>query len=104
MLQVKESDNVTYFSSDEEELEKLKEWGLVSSRAKEIKKFKYKGVYVDKELDCDVIGYIAKETNPKCLNKNCETVVIQISEETYKIDAAYLKQMQSKNFNIQIVE
>ncbi len=102
MIAVKESDNVTYFPSDEEKLSKLKEWGLVSSKAKEVKKFKYKGAYTDKELDCDVIGYIAKETNSKCLNKICETAVIKIGEETHKIDPAYLKQMQSKSFNTEI--
>lgn len=104
MIAIKESDNITYFSSTQEKLDKLKEWGLVSAKAKEIKKFKYKGAYTDKDVDCNVIGYIAKETNPKCINKTCETVVIQIGEETHKIDDAYLKQMQSKNFNTKMTE
>lgn len=104
MIVIKESDNVTYFSSDEEKLNKLKEWGLISAKAKEIKTFKYKGDYTDKDIDCDVIGYIAKETNPKCINKACETVVIKVGEETHKIDAAYLKQMQSKSFELKLEE
>lgn len=80
MIAIKESDSITYFPSTQEKLDKLKEWGLISAKATIIKSFKYKGTYTNKDIDYYVMGYIAKETNSKCLNKSCETVVIKVSE------------------------
>ena len=108
-INVKEHDNVIYFSSLEEKLKKSNQWGLISEKKMNnlisgkitgMKSILYKGREVDVETVCDVIGYISYKTKPGCINPVYETVVIEINGETNKINPAYLKQMQSKDFNL----
>lgn len=96
MINLNEYDNFFQFSSAEEKLEKLKEWKLISNKAKEEKAIMYKGAYTENEVICEIIGYIIQDVGSD-VN---ETVVIQINEETHKINPVYLKQMQSKNFSM----
>ncbi len=46
------------FDSFEEKLEKLKEFEIISPKAKEIKTLYYKGAYTTDIVECDVVGYV----------------------------------------------
>ncbi|MDB2102511.1 hypothetical protein PMW00_05685 [Clostridium paraputrificum] len=48
------------FDSFEEKLEKLKEFEIISPKAKEIKTLYYKGAYTTDIVECDVVGYVDK--------------------------------------------
>ena len=76
------------FISNEEKIEQLKQWGLISPKSNIIKTFTYKGHYVDKPTICEIIGYVDDN----------ETIV-KIDEKVSSIHPMYLKEMQKPNFN-----
>ena len=80
------------FETLEIKIEKLKEWGLLSPKAKVIKKFIYKGT--DKPIQCEIIGYLIKTTGPKCISPVYETAIIMTDSEIHRISIDYLKEMQ----------
>ena len=88
-----EKQDLRVFSTYEEKLEKLKVWGLASSKTTKIPKLYYKGSYSEDTVECDVIGYIEKFTRDECIDKIYETVVIKVGENTHKISPTYLKDM-----------
>lgn len=94
-----ESNEMIIFENFNDKLDKLKEWGIISSKATKIKELYYKGVYSDVQSECDVIGYLSKPTRKDCIDRTYETAIILVNEETHKIAPAYLKQMQSKKFS-----
>ncbi|MCX7988885.1 MAG: hypothetical protein N2647_05525 [Thermodesulfovibrio sp.] len=78
------------FDSDENMLEKFKQWKFTSEKAKTVKNgFLYKGHYTEKPLSCKVIGYIS----------DYEIVVEFADGKKHKIFPDYLKQMQKKDFS-----
>lgn len=105
MINLSEKDTFVEFSSLKEKLDKLREWELIGIRdykklisgdVVKIKPIIYKGIFAKGKINCDVIGYITQRTNYGVY----ETAVIVIYGETNKINPAYLKQMQSKNFSL----
>lgn len=82
----------TQFENRGEALEKLREFGLVTEKAKEIKSFMYKGIYTDEPVECKVVGYSLK---------NDYGVVIEVSGELHNIHHSYLKDMQRKRFELE---
>lgn len=94
MINLNETEEIILFKSDTEKLSKLKEWTILSSSAKKLKKILYKGAYTIAPIECDVIGYIEKFTNPNCIDMVYETAVIKIGNEIHKINPMYLKDMQ----------
>lgn len=77
------------FESVEDKLAKLKEYKLISAKATDSeKKFYYKGLYVDKAVDCFVLGYLDNDV-----------LVIEVEGNLHSIRGEYLKQMQDTNFN-----
>lgn len=104
MTNLKEYDNFIRFSSLDEKIDKLKEWELIgkkdwkkliSGEDTKIKQILYKGAFVQGETNCEIIGY----TTQKTYHGLYEIAVIELNGETHKINPAYLKQMQSKDFN-----
>ncbi len=83
------------FESVEEELEKLREWKLISSKATEIKQFYYKGAHTGKIVECKVAGFV-----------DDNEIILYINEELHSIHPDYLFDMQKKDFskNIPIEE
>lgn len=105
MISLNGSDNFVEFSSLEEKFGKLREWELVGIRdykkaingeVTEIKPIMYKGIFVNSETPCDVVGYATQKTKYGMH----EIAVILINGETNKINPAYLKQMQNKDFSV----
>ncbi|QOX63908.1 hypothetical protein FRZ06_11485 [Anoxybacterium hadale] len=76
------------FISNEEKIEKLKQWSLISPKSNIIKTLTYKGHYADKPTICDVIGYV-----------DDNEIIIKIDEEISSIHPTYLKEMQKPNFS-----
>lgn len=86
------------FSSIDEKIEKLKQWKLLSPKAKELKDLYYKneiGAY-----KCEILGYLSKKTNPNCIDRFYETVVIKVTDRIIRICPAYLLEMQKKGFSV----
>lgn len=73
------------FKSESHKLEKLKQWELISPKAKEIKKLYYKGAYTQYPVECDVIGYV-----------DDNEIIISINEQLHSIHPDYLLDMQKK--------
>ena len=82
------------FVSEEEKIEKLKEWKLISKKATKIKTLLYKGIYINENsCECDIIGFV-----------DDNEIIIQIQNKIHSIHPAYLKSMQKKNFKINEME
>ncbi|GFP76358.1 BRCT domain-containing protein [Clostridium fungisolvens] len=77
------------FESIEEELEKLKEWHLISPKATEVKAFYYKGAYTDKHIECKVAGYV-----------DDNEIVIYVDGKLHSIHPDYFLDMQKKDFSL----
>ena len=75
------------FSSDSEKLEQLKKWGLLSSKAAELKQIYYNGSYTEQITKCDVVGYSTE------ISENA-VAVISVNNQLHKIHIDYLKDMQ----------
>ncbi len=86
------------FNSIDEKVDKLKEWKLLSPKAKELKDIYYKNK--NASYECEVIGYLTKETKPNCINRVYETAVIKVNENIIRIAPMHLLEMQKKNFSI----
>ncbi|MEG1256742.1 BRCT domain-containing protein [Clostridium sp.] len=76
------------FQSIEYKLEKLREWKLISSKAVEIKTLYYKGNYIDKHIECDVVGFV-----------DDNEIILHINGELHSIHPDYLLDMQNKSFS-----
>lgn len=79
------------FNSEEEKIEKLKEWKLISPKAKEIKILYYKGAYTENSVECDVIGYV-----------DDNEIIILVKGSIHSICPDYLADMQNKNFSREV--
>lgn len=91
-------DSMINFNYINEKISKLKEWQLLSPKSEELKDIYYKdkhGAY-----KCEIIGYISKGTNSKCISEVYETIVIMVNNKLIKINPAYLLDMQSKSFSL----
>lgn len=73
------------FYDEEEMLEKLKEWKLVSPKASEFKKFYYKGIYTNEPVECEIIGFV-----------DDNEIILNINDEVHSIHPDYLVDMQKK--------
>ncbi|WP_248924608.1 hypothetical protein [Paenibacillus hamazuiensis] len=79
---------VTYnaFENEAEQIEKCREWGLLSEKASKTKTFFYKGSGVN--LACSIVGYADKMT-----------AVIEFDNgQKHCIHPSYLKEMQAANY------
>ncbi|MDQ8737727.1 hypothetical protein [Paenibacillus sp. LHD-38] len=79
---------ITYmpFESEAEQIEKCKEWGLLSEKAVKTKAFFYKGH--GHHLTCSIIGFVDKMT----------AVISFDNEQKHCIHPSYLKEMQAANY------
>jgi len=85
-------DIIEGFLNEEDKLEIFREWSLITSKAKEIKKDKwlYKNISDNTSEEVSIIGHVDKQV-----------VVISFEDGNNKmILPAFLKQMQSKNFSM----
>lgn len=80
----------TTFYSDEEKIEFLKEIGLLSKTAEEIKPFFYIGAYSDEYVLCDVVGFETKSTlvielgeKLHCINTDCFIEMQPLAKDIY---------------------
>ncbi|MCE5286683.1 MAG: hypothetical protein LLG02_12665 [Pelosinus sp.] len=88
-----ETEHVIEFIDNEQKLNKLYEWGLISETAKNkqmIKEFEYSAAGMEAPSPCEVIGYIPYNDEPD----SPDTVVILVDGQHHKIMPAYLKEMQ----------
>lgn len=76
------------FESIEEELEKLREWKFISSKATEVKQFYYKGAYTDKPVECKVAGVV-----------DDNEIILYVNGELHSIHPDYFFDMQRKEFS-----
>ena len=80
----------TALSTEESQIEKCQEWGLLSDKAVKLKTFVYKGG--GRQLNCSVIGYI-----------DAMTAVVEFENgERHCIHPSYLKEMQAASFSQRI--
>lgn len=73
------------FESENEKLEKLKKWKLISPKATEIKKLYYKGAYTNGPVECDVTGFV-----------DDNEIILYINGQLHSIHPDYLVDMQKK--------
>lgn len=73
------------FESEEEKIEKLRKWKLISSKATEIKKIFYKGAYTKDTAECDVVGFV-----------DDNEIVLYVNGELHSIHPDYFLDMQKK--------
>lgn len=76
------------FESIEEELDKLREWQLISPKATEIKQFYYKGAYTEKSVECKVAGFV-----------DDNEIILYVNGELHSIHPDYFLDMQKKDFS-----
>lgn len=76
------------FESIEEELEKLREWKLISSKSTEVKQFYYKGAYTDKPVECKVAGFVDNNE-----------IILYVNGNLHSIHPDYFLDMQKKDFS-----
>lgn len=74
------------FDSEAEQIDKCKEWGLLSEKASKTKTFVYKGNGMN--LTCSMIGYADKMT----------AVIEFDNKQRHCIHPSYLKEMQAANY------
>ncbi|RAP78034.1 hypothetical protein [Paenibacillus montanisoli] len=76
----------TPFESEEEHIQQLKDWGLLSEKASKTKSFQYKGSGM--QASCSVTGYVDKLT-----------AVLELEGgQLHCIHPSYLKEMQAASF------
>ncbi|SFS60468.1 hypothetical protein [Paenibacillus sp. BC26] len=75
----------TPFENEEEQIQKLKEWGLLSEKASKSKTFIYKNSGV--HTVCSIVGYVDKMT-----------AVLALDDKQHCIHPSYLKEMQTASF------
>ncbi|SDW56729.1 hypothetical protein [Paenibacillus sp. CF384] len=75
----------TPFENEEEQIQKLKEWGLLSEKASKSKTFIYKNNGV--HTVCSIVGYVDKMT-----------AVLALDDKQHCIHPSYLKEMQTASF------
>ncbi|WP_442600790.1 hypothetical protein [Paenibacillus sp. KN14-4R] len=75
------------FESEAEQLDKCKEWGLVSSKAAKTKTFYYKGKGL--QVPCHIIGFV----------DNTTAVIELDNNQLHCIHPSYLKEMQAANYS-----
>ena len=88
------------FETIEQKIKKFTEWELMKANDKKIKTIMYKSK--DKQIKCDVIGYLSKKTNTTyidkknigCINPVYESVVIVVDGVKHRISIDFLKDMQ----------
>lgn len=73
------------FESENEKIEKLKEWKLISPKATEIKKLYYKGAYTNESMECDVVGFV-----------DDNEIILYVSGQLHSIHPDYFADMQKK--------
>lgn len=74
------------FENEAEQLDKCKEWGLLSEKATKTKAYYYKGHGVN--VACSIVGYVDKMT-----------AVIELdNKQRHCIHPSYLKEMQAANY------
>lgn len=76
----------TAFENEAEQIEKCKEWGLLSEKASKTKAFFYKGSGTN--LACSIVGYVDRMT----------AVISFDNEQKHCIHPSYLKEMQASNY------
>jgi hypothetical protein len=79
------------FDDESEQLEKCKEWGLLSEKAAKTKSFFYKGS--GKQLSCTIVGYV----------DNMTAVIEFDNEQRHCIHPSYLKEMQASTYTQKLV-
>jgi len=80
----------TAFENEAEQMDKCKEWGLLSDKAVKTKTFYYKGNGMNQA--CDIVGYV-----------DHLTAVIQLGrEQLHCIHPSYLKEMQASTFGSRV--
>ncbi|OBZ17491.1 hypothetical protein [Bacillus sp. FJAT-26390] len=79
---------ITYiaFENEAEQIEKCKEWSLLSEKASKSKAFFYKGNGMN--LACSIVGYVDRMT----------AVISFDNEQKHCIHPSYLKEMQAANY------
>jgi hypothetical protein len=79
---------ITYiaFENEAEQIEKCKEWSLLSEKASKSKAFFYKGNGTN--LACSIVGYVDRMT----------AVIAFDNEQKHCIHPSYLKEMQAANY------
>jgi hypothetical protein len=81
-----EPDTYNAFENEAEQINKCKEWGLLSEKASKSKAFFYKGNGL--HLACSIVGYVDKMT-----------AVIELdTKQKHCIHPSYLKEMQASNY------
>ncbi|WP_138751026.1 hypothetical protein [Paenibacillus sinopodophylli] len=83
-----EPQTYTLFENDAEQIEKCKEWGLLSEKAAKTKIFYYKGY--GNQLACNIIGFVDKLT----------AVIAFENDQMHCIHPSYLKEMQAANYGM----
>jgi hypothetical protein len=78
------------FENEAEQIEKCKEWGLLSEKAAKTKVFFYKGNGMN--LECSIIGFVDKMT----------AVISFENEQKHCIHPSYLKEMQASSYGQKI--
>ena len=76
-------------NAKQDTIEFLKSVSLLPPKATVIKKFMYKGLYVNKPTECKVIGYVDEDE-----------IILDIKGEIHSIMPDYLKEMQSRKFEM----
>ncbi|KRE38737.1 hypothetical protein [Paenibacillus sp. Soil522] len=82
-----EPNTYTSFENEAEQIEKCKEWGLLSEKASKTKAFFYKGSGTN--LACSIVGYVDRMT----------AVISFDNEQKHCIHPSYLKEMQASNYS-----
>lgn len=73
------------FKSEEEKLEKLKEFKIISAKSKEVKELYYKGAYTNDATLCDVVGFVDENE-----------IILKVNDELHSIHPEYFLDMQKK--------
>lgn len=96
-MAINDLNSMIIFNNINEKIDKLKEWKLLSPKAKELKDIYYKSQ--TETYKCEILGYFKKKTNAGCLNSFYETAVIKANDNIINIAPAYLLEMQKKDFS-----
>ncbi|CAM4208964.1 hypothetical protein L1N85_14185 [Paenibacillus alkaliterrae] len=78
----------TAFGNEAEQIDKCKEWSLLSDKAVKTKAFYYKGNGMN--LPCSIVGYVDKIT----------AVIKLDNEQLHCIHPSFLKEMQAANYGV----
>lgn len=93
---ISDLESIIVFNNLNEKMEKLKGWKLLSPSASSLKDIYYKNK--DKAYSAEILGYLSKATNPKCINQSYETIVLKVKDKIIRIAPAYLLEMQKRDF------